>query len=70
MDEAKHGRIRRPIANAYAMGSVLQYEPLVDSSSRTFMNVMGERFAGEGKEACDFSKWPQMYAFDSLHPVF
>ncbi|KAL4935106.1 hypothetical protein BDV06DRAFT_217668 [Aspergillus oleicola] len=64
-DETKHSALRRPIANAYALATLIEYEPLVDSTSRIFFQQMESRFAKTGEE-CDLSKWLQMYAFDII----
>lgn len=44
------------------MSTLVEYEPLVDSTSIVFMNQM-EKFAETG-QVCPFSNWLQMYAFD------
>jgi hypothetical protein len=65
MDEENHAHIRRPVAHAYAMSTVKEYEPLVDSTSAVFMDQMNTRFVVPGRE-CDLGKWLQMYAFDIM----
>ena len=65
LDEDRHAKLKRAIANAYAMTSVVEFEPLVDSTSRSFMHAMGKRFADTGLE-CPLGEWLQMYAFDIM----
>jgi hypothetical protein len=69
LDEDRHTKLKRAIANAYAMTSVVEFESLVDSTSRSFMHAVSKRFADTGLE-CHLDKWLQMYAFDimSVHP--
>lgn len=57
-----HRDLRRPVAHTYSMSTLVEYEPLVDSTSIVFMNQM-EKFAETG-QVCPFSNWLQMYAFD------
>jgi hypothetical protein len=65
MDEDEHARLRRPLAHAYALTTLVDYEPLVDSTTQVFMEHMRERFVRPGK-VCDLAKWLQMYAFDVM----
>jgi hypothetical protein len=65
MDNETHARMLRPVAGAYAMSTLVDFEPLVDSTSKMFMEQMRKRFADQGKE-CPLAKWLQMYAFDVM----
>jgi hypothetical protein len=65
MDEEKHTRLARPVANAYAMTAIVDFEPLVDSTSRAFMEQMDKRFVSISRE-CPLDRWLQMYAFDVM----
>ncbi|KAJ5540493.1 cytochrome P450 [Penicillium frequentans] len=64
-DEDWHSKLRRPVANAYALSTLVEYEPLVDSTTRTFVREVTERFVKTGEE-CPLSDWLQMYAFDII----
>ncbi|KAL4802975.1 pisatin demethylase [Aspergillus unguis] len=64
-DEKKHSVLRRAVANAYALGTLIEFEPLVDSTSLCFFKELEERFVDTGKE-CPLSAWVQMYAFDII----
>jgi hypothetical protein len=65
MDEEKHTRLTKPVANAYAMSVLMDFEPLVDSTSRIFMEQMDKRFVRTSRE-CPLDRWLQMYAFDVM----
>jgi hypothetical protein len=42
-DEATHGRLRRPIANAYSLSSLKGYEPYIDQTIKTLTDVLDQR---------------------------
>ncbi|KIV87915.1 hypothetical protein PV11_03431 [Exophiala sideris] len=67
-DEAFHAKLRRAVSNAYAMSTLVQFEPLVDSTTLEFLNQLEKRFANKAGPdgVCDFSKWLQYYAFDVI----
>ena len=67
-DERKHSVLRRAVANAYALGTLIEYEPLVDSTSLCFFRELEARFVKTEQE-CPLSKWVQMYAFDIMSVV-
>ena len=64
-DEDQHKTAKRPIAHAYAMTSLLDYEPFVDSTSRTLVERLSSQYANTGK-LCDFGELLQWYAFDVI----
>lgn len=63
-DETLHRDLRRPVAHAYSLGTLREFEPLVDSTSICFLQQM-EKFARSG-EVCSLASWLQMYAFDVM----
>lgn len=65
LDETWHSRMKRALANAYAMTTLVEFEPLIDSTSATFMEQMSTRFADTGA-ICPMHDWLQMYAFDIM----
>ncbi|KIW33140.1 uncharacterized protein PV07_00011 [Cladophialophora immunda] len=67
-DEKFHAKLRRAVSNAYAMSTLVQFEPLVDSTTLAFLDQLEKRFAGKiGRDGiCDFSTWLQFYAFDVI----
>jgi hypothetical protein len=67
-DEAFHAKLRRAVNNAYAMTSLVQFEPLVDSAIREFLAQLHDRYAdkcGDGS-VLDFGEWLQYFAFDVI----
>jgi hypothetical protein len=64
-DEVFHAKLRRAVNNAYAMSSLVQFEPLVDSAIQEFLAQLRTRFAG-GDKVLDFGEWLQYFAFDVI----
>ena len=53
-DNKTHGRLRRPVAGAFAMTSVIQFEPFVDKNlSRVEVLFI------KPKKPCDIHNWAQ-----------
>ncbi|KIX02848.1 uncharacterized protein Z518_08791 [Rhinocladiella mackenziei CBS 650.93] len=67
LDENYHALYRKPIANAYSMSTIVEFEPLVDSTSSLLMSRL-DQFAASGA-SLDFGVWLQRYAFDVLGEV-
>ena len=65
-DEATHARMKRLVANAYALSTLVEFEPLVDSTTHVFLDVLQERFAGQSGAVIDLGKYVQYYAFDVM----
>lgn len=67
-DERFHSKLRRAVSNAYAMTSLVQFEPLVDSTTTEFLKQLKQRYADKADEAgvVDFGAWLQYYAFDVI----
>ncbi|KAF4955349.1 hypothetical protein FSARC_11883 [Fusarium sarcochroum] len=63
-----HARLRRSVSNAYAMSTLVTFEPFVDSTSTEFIRQLKLRFADRSNDAgvCDFGAWLQFYAFDVI----
>ncbi|KAF1987245.1 putative P450 monooxygenase [Aulographum hederae CBS 113979] len=64
-DEAEQTRTRRPIARAYALTTLVEYAPLVDSTIAVFVSRLDELFANTGN-VCDLALWLQLFAFDLI----
>ena len=62
-DEKLHSLIRRPVSHAYSLSVLLDFEALVDSTTKEFHRQMDNRFCGRD-EVCHLDRWLQMYAFD------
>ncbi|OAL44002.1 cytochrome P450 [Pyrenochaeta sp. DS3sAY3a] len=71
-DEAFHAAIKRPVSRAYAMSTLLEYEPFVDATTQELLSQIGGRYAsmrtGEAV-VCDLDKWLQYYAFDVIGEI-
>jgi cytochrome P450 len=65
-DEQYHTRLRRAVANAYAMSTLVRFEPLVDSTTEVFLEQLTNRYASRPDAICDLSQWLQFYAFDVI----
>lgn len=67
-DENAHAKLRRGASNAYALTTLLQFEPLVDSTTRVFLAQIRGRWADKpgARGLCDLSTWLQYYAFDVI----
>ena len=57
-DNKTHGRLRRPVAGAFAMNSILHFEPFVDTNMMLFFKRIDELFI-EPKKPCDMHNWIQ-----------
>ena len=64
-DEALHARMKKPIAAAYSLSTLKEFEPLIDSTTAVFLSRLDKLFAETGK-ACDLSTWLGWYAFDVI----
>ncbi|KAF2030628.1 pisatin demethylase [Setomelanomma holmii] len=64
-DEDFHAKYRRCVNNAFAMSSLVNYEPLVSSTLTYWLDKTEETFANTGK-SCNFSQWLQFFAFDVI----
>jgi hypothetical protein len=65
-DEHQHSAMRRPIAQAYSLSSLVAYEPLVDSTTAVFLSRLDELFASKEGMVCDLGLWLGWYAFDVI----
>lgn len=65
-DEQQHSAMRRPIAKAYSLSSLVEYEPLVDSTTAVFLARLDGLFASKEGKACDLGLWLGWYAFDVI----
>lgn len=64
-DEDFHAKYRRCVNNAFAMSSLVNYEPLVTSTLTYWLDRTEELFASTG-QSCNFSQWLQFFAFDVI----
>lgn len=70
-DERFHAKLRRAVSSAYAMSTLVQFEPLVDLTTLAFIDQLEKRFADkQGPDGvCDFGTWLQYYAFDVIGEI-
>ncbi|KAF3902746.1 hypothetical protein AA313_de0203238 [Arthrobotrys entomopaga] len=61
-NEDFHQLLRKPVAKAYAMTTIVEYEPFVDDTTLLFLSKM-EELVGQ---TIDFAVWLQYYAFDVI----
>ncbi|KAF2837744.1 benzoate 4-monooxygenase cytochrome-like protein P450 [Patellaria atrata CBS 101060] len=64
-DEDYHSKYRRCVNNAFAMSSLVSFEPLVNKTINVFLDQTGKIFASTGK-SCNFNQWLQFFAFDVI----
>jgi len=62
-DEDYHAKYRRCVSSAFAMSSLVGYEPLIDSTTDAFIEQTRQRYCTPAR-VCDFSRWLQFFAFD------
>ena len=64
-DESDHARTKRVIAHAYSLSTLVEFETLVDSTVRVFLDDLASRYANRDK-ICDFGTALQYFAFDVI----
>ncbi|KAF2149936.1 cytochrome P450 oxidoreductase [Myriangium duriaei CBS 260.36] len=64
-DESYHAKYRRCVNNAFAMSSLVSYEPLVDSTTAVYIQKT-KQFYVDNPTSCNFSTWLQYFAFDVI----
>lgn len=67
-DEDYHAKYRRCVNNAFSMSSLVGYEPLVDSTMDAFIDQTRKRYC-ETASDCNFSRWLQFFAFDTIGQI-
>ncbi|EPS38807.1 hypothetical protein H072_7405 [Dactylellina haptotyla CBS 200.50] len=63
--EELHKNLKRPIGHAYAMSTLLDYEPYVDSTIQVLQRRLEELYADKDK-VCDLGEWLHWTAFDVI----
>jgi len=64
-NESDHAKSKRQIAHAYSLSTLVEFEPLVDSTTEILLAHLDSHFAQRG-ESCDLGRWLQYYAFDVI----
>jgi len=65
IDESDHAKTKRQIAHAYSLSTLVEFEPLVDSTAEVFLDTLDRRYAQTGT-VCDLGRWLQFFAFDVI----
>ncbi len=65
-DRIYHGKLRRSVANAFALSTLVQYEPYVTDTVATLLDQWDRRYAGRSGQdgICDMSEWTKFFALD------
>lgn len=64
-DEEVHRRLKKPVSGAYAMTTLVSFEPYVDTTMTVFCEQLQARFV-DTKTPCNLGTWLQMFAFDVI----
>ncbi|KAF2104842.1 cytochrome P450 oxidoreductase [Rhizodiscina lignyota] len=64
-DESEHSKTKRLVAHAYSLSTLVEFEPLVDSTTSVFLDTLEKRFAATGA-TCNLGEYLQFYAFDVI----
>lgn len=56
-DAKIHASIKRPIANAYSLTALMEYEPLVDDMIKKFVIRIEETLGHQIDECIDMATW-------------
>ncbi|KAI4086011.1 MAG: hypothetical protein LQ344_007925 [Seirophora lacunosa] len=67
-DEQFHTQLRKSVQSAFSMSALVQYEPLVDDTTATFLDQTESLFSSK-HATCDFAQWLQWYAFDVIGQI-
>ncbi|RFU24956.1 hypothetical protein B7463_g11377, partial [Scytalidium lignicola] len=67
-DRVYHGKLRRSVANAFAMSTLVNYEPFVTDTIVSFLRALDTRFVGKAGDdgICDMSEWTKYFALDVI----
>jgi cytochrome P450 len=65
-DRIYHGKLRKSVANAFALSTLVNYEPYVTDTVAMFLEQLDKRFAAKpGPDGvCDMSEWTRFFALD------
>jgi hypothetical protein len=64
-DESLHRMLKKPIAGVYSMSNLASFEPLVDSTIKTFLGELRTRFV-DPRKSCDWGTWLQYFAVSGI----
>lgn len=71
LDVAWHDNLRKAIQPGFNLSALVQYEPFVNSTIRSFIRQLDNRFAGKTGSAgiVNLPTWMQWYAFDVIGEI-
>ena len=64
-DETGHRNLKRPVANAYSMGTMVELEPLTD----VCIKILEKKLDAVQGQDIDFGTWLHWYAFDVITSI-
>ncbi len=62
-DARIHASIKKPVANAYSLTTLVEYEPLVDEMIRKFVIRIEETAGNQVDECTDMALWLRLCTF-------
>ncbi|KEF51439.1 uncharacterized protein A1O9_12588 [Exophiala aquamarina CBS 119918] len=65
-DEALHAKVKRPIAPAYQLSKLVEFEPSIDSTTAAFFTRLDSIAARPEAQPLDFGTWIQYFSFDVI----
>jgi hypothetical protein len=65
VDEAQHAAMKHPTAQAYSLSTMVEFEPLIDSTTAVLFSRLDELFVTSGN-VCDLGEWLQFFAVDVI----
>ena len=64
-DEAAHRALKRPVANAYSMSTLIDLEPMTDDC----IMLLEEKLNSKQGQNINFGEWVHWYAFDVITSI-
>jgi cytochrome P450 len=64
-DEATHRALKRPVANAYSMSTMVELEPLTD----TCISIFSDKLLGMAARDIDLGEWLHWFSFDVITSI-
>ena len=72
-DDEFHTAIKKPVSRAYAMSTLIEFEPFIDSTTEVFLTKIEEQYTcslpDNTPPMCDLGRWLQYYAFDVIGEI-
>lgn len=70
-DRSWHSRLRRSVSNAFALSTLIEYEPLVNRTVQQFLKQINMRFADKTANdgVLDLSVWFRYFSIDVIGEI-